>query len=95
MILKRDFFKGPNKIFELGLSPFQIAVYLYLCRCGDNAFPGLRTIEKKCGMSRPTVIKVLGELESLGLLEKTKRFDGAKSNVYRLILPIIESEETE
>jgi DNA-binding MarR family transcriptional regulator len=92
MKLSKDFFKGPNEVFEIGLNPYQISVYLYLCRCGNDGkipFPGLRTIEAKCGMSRPKVIKTLEELEALGLINKEKRVSGSgnKSNVYTLHAP--------
>ncbi|WP_068783227.1 helix-turn-helix domain-containing protein [Paenibacillus phocaensis] len=90
MEFPNGYFKGPNDIFDYGLGPYQLIVYLYLVRCGNNdaaSFPSLRTIEKKTGISRPKVIKTLDELEALGLIEKKKRAGGAKSNVYKIITP--------
>lgn len=90
---RHGYFKAPNSAYDVGLTPCQIAVYLYLVRCGNNTdqvFPGLRTIEKKCNISRPTVTKTLEELEVLGLLKKEKRpqGNGNKSNSYVISEPV-------
>lgn len=94
-----NYFEGPNAVFEIGLNPFQITVYLYLCQCrydGELSFPSLRSIEKKCGMSRPKVIETLKELESMRLISKTKRVKGNvnMSNSYTLHTPIKSEEHT-
>lgn len=91
---KGNFFTVPNNVFDIGLTPPQLAIYLYLTRCGNNAngaFPSLRTIQKKCSISRPTVTKTIDELENMGLLKKQKRWGekGNESNVYTVIEPHI------
>ena len=82
------FFKAPNDIYELGLNPYQISVYLYLARCGNNskaAFPAKGTIAEKCGMSLRKADRVVNELEDRGLVE-VKRSDGI-ANVYVIVDP--------
>lgn len=84
------FFKAPNDIFEIGLDPYQIAVYLYLTRCGNNAdaaYPAKGTIAEKCGMSVRKVDSVVNELESMGLV-RVQRKNGV-ANIYIITDPNI------
>lgn len=83
------YFQIPNGIFEIGLTPQQIAAYCYLARCanqGSKAFPSYNTIANKTGMSRSTAIRVVAELEELKLIRKIIRKSDNRtenySNVY-------------
>ena len=74
----RNFFPMPKKIFNLGMSAGEIAVYAYLmfrenrktCQC----YPSYRTIGDAVGMSRNTVKKYIDALVEKQLIyaEPTK-----------------------
>jgi DNA-binding MarR family transcriptional regulator len=49
----------------------------------DDAWPGIRTLARETGLSRPTVIKAISDLESKGLLIIDRRENG-QVNHYRL-----------
>lgn len=62
----RNFFPMPQKIFNLGMSAGEIAVYAYLM-CRENrktyqCYPSYRTIGEAVGMSRNTVKKYVDAL---------------------------------
>ncbi|WP_051217475.1 helix-turn-helix domain-containing protein [Paenibacillus assamensis] len=92
--IKKGYFKSPNDIFEIGLNPYQLSVYLYLTRCSNNsttAFPSFSTIASKCGMSERKAKQVVKELTLLNLLKKENRkgTNGSnKSNIYEVIEPV-------
>jgi DNA-binding MarR family transcriptional regulator len=70
-----------------------IAIYAFLARCANeegHAIPSLRYIARVLALSRPTVIKYLGTLEELGLIEIKHRKDQAgdfASTEYILLTP--------
>lgn len=82
MIRKRDgarnFFPMPKKIFNLGMSAGEIAVYAYLMfrenRKTYQCYPSYRTIGDAVGMSRNTVKKYIDALVEKQLIyaEPTK-----------------------
>jgi hypothetical protein len=87
---KFPYYQAPNMMYEIGLNPYQIAVYGYLCRCsnqGSAAFPSYNTMAEKCGMSRKKTIDTVQELIIMGLLFKTVRKDDNKnnSNIYEVV----------
>ncbi len=84
----RNFFPMPQKIFNLGLSAGEIAVYAYLM-CRENrktyqCYPGYRTIGEAVGMSRNTVKKYVDALVEKQLIyvepTKVKTRDGGIRN---------------
>ena len=74
----RNFFPMPKKIFNLGMSAGEIAVYAYLMfrenRKTYQCYPSYRTIGDAVGMSRNTVKKYIDALVEKQLLyaEPTK-----------------------
>ncbi|MGO4548053.1 helix-turn-helix domain-containing protein [Paenibacillus sp. 2TAB23] len=89
---KRNFFTLPNNIFEVGLTPFQLAVYSYISRCGNNseaAFPSFSKIAEKTNMGERKAKDVVKELVALGLLIKQRRQSekGNQSNLYKVVGP--------
>ena len=74
----RNFFPMPKKIFNLGLSAGEIAVYAYLMfrenRKTYQCYPSYRTIGDAVGMSRNTVKKYIDALVEKQLIyaEPTK-----------------------
>ena len=73
---KRDpnkhYYLVPNKVFNLGLSSHEIAVYNYLLRCEDRrtyqCHPSYRTIGRAVRLSENTVRKYVTSLEEKGLI---------------------------
>ena len=74
----RNFFPMPKKIFNLGMSAGEIAVYAYLMfrenRKTYQCYPSYRTIGDAVGMSRNTVKKYIDTLVEKQLIyaEPTK-----------------------
>lgn len=69
----KNWFWDSNEVFNSGLSVNAIVVRLYLARCANGerqAWPSLNTIARSCGISKPTVIKALKELEEKGWITK-------------------------
>lgn len=75
------------------IGPYGLAVYMALARYADrhgDCYPSLRTLSRKVGISRTTVVKSLKKLEACGLISITPRTTGRgdlTSNMYAL-LPI-------
>jgi len=85
-----NWFKCPNIVFDLGLKPKEMVVYMYIMRCennGSTAYPSYSTIAEKCGISRRSAVNAINELEEKGLLVKTVRRNGDlnQSNVYTTV----------
>ena len=62
----RNYFPLPNEIFQLGLTPGELAVYAFLLKCENRetyqCYPSYRTIGEAVGMSRNTVKKHVDSL---------------------------------
>ena len=94
--LNVPYFQAPNNIFEVGLKDYELLVYLYLCRCGNNggrAFPSYQTIADKCGISRSTAVRAIKSLaENHHLIAKQKRpkaNNDNETNVYIIMTPSV------
>ncbi len=71
----------PNEVFELMLTPAQLAVLSYLVKCSDDdgmSFPSVHTIALACGISDNTVRKAVRYLESRGIIKKRGGFAVSK-----------------
>ena len=69
------------------LTGYEKLVFILLLRYGNNAFPSMRTLAKKCGISLRTVNRVINSLEEKGVLSRVNRknkFGGDTSNAYIL-----------
>ena len=99
----RNYFPLPNEIFQLGLTPGELAVYAFLLKCENRetyqCYPSYRTIGEAVGMSRNTVKKHVDSLVEKRLIytEPTTVTlkDGTKRNGSLLypIRPIQEAKE--
>ena len=88
----------PNIIFQLGLSPQEIAIFAYLMSIEDRktytCHPSYATIGKACGISVNTVRKYVEGLQRKGLIytktTKVRTRDGRAHNGSLLytIMPI-------
>jgi hypothetical protein len=92
-----------GRISNLGLTPNQVAVYVYFVGCRNRAtgqaWQGMRLIAKHTGMSLSTVQEARDILIAAGLLEPAgRRADGRRpgreSNSYRVHLPTKATLET-
>ena len=99
----RNYFPLPNEIFQLGLTPGELAVYAFLLKCENRetyqCYPSYRTIGEAVGMSRNTVKKHVDSLVEKRLIytEPTTVTlkDGTKRNgsLLHTIRPIQEAKE--
>ena len=99
----RNYFPLPNEIFQLGLTPGELAVYAFLLKCENRetyqCYPSYRTIGEAVGMSRNTVKKHVDSLVEKRLIytEPTTvtLMDGTKRNGSLLytIRPIQEAKK--
>lgn len=84
----RNYFPLPNEIFQLGLTPGELAVYSFLLQCENRetyqCYPSYRTIGDAVGMSRNTVKKYVDALVEKQLIyvepTKVKTHDGGLRN---------------
>jgi len=85
-----------GRISKLGLTPNQLAVYLYFIGCRNKktgqAWQGMRLVAKHAGMSLSTVQEARDVLIAAGLLapvgkQTEKRRHGRESNSYHVNLP--------
>ena len=70
---REQFFRLPNNIFDLGLTPIQFVIYAYLVSCAGNkgyCWPSQATISRKTGIGKTSVQEHLGILEKRKIIEK-------------------------
>ncbi len=68
--LKKNYFKIPNKIFEVNLSATAIAMYCYLAKNREDFNPSVSTIAKSLKLSKTTTIKYLKELQNRNIINQ-------------------------
>ena len=74
---KTPYFIMPVDLFERGLSPYELAVYAYLCRCADKeglSFPSVHTVANACCVGISTARRALHSLEQKGLIAATAHY---------------------
>lgn len=86
----KEFFRLPNNIFDLGLTPIQFTLYSYLVSCaGSKGFcwPSQDTISAKTGVGKTSVQDHLKVLEKRQIIEIGKRRTrtGHWNNEYTLL----------
>lgn len=74
---------------ELGLSAFKVHILIWTWRGapakGNLPYFTIRSLEKFCGITRPTVRSALGELVAKGWVERLPYNPHHKNTLYRLI----------
>lgn len=87
--MDEPYFQVPNSVFTSDLNTFELVVFIYLCRCGNNgrpAFPSYNTIASNCRISRRKAIDTVKSLEAKGFLQKTlTRNNNGKNNTNHYI----------
>ena len=84
------FFATPNKVFDMGLNPYQITIFCYLQRLTNNetglSYPSFNKIAEKTGISRMKVVNTIRELCGKGMIIKHPG-DSLTSNKYEILTP--------
>ena len=73
-----QYFKMSNAIFVYGLSPIQLSVYCYLCRCAGqrgSCWPSMNTIARCCGCSRNAARAAVQKLAAQGFIRVLASYD--------------------
>ena len=87
----KEFFRLPNKIFDVPMTPIQFTIYAYLVSCAGSkgyCWPSIKTISAKTGISKTSVSEHLKVLAKRQIIEigKQKRLGSAyKNNTYTLL----------
>ena len=86
----QQFFRLPNNIFDVGLTPIQFMLYSYIVCCSGHkgyCWPSQETISRKTGISKTAVHDHLKILEQRHLIEKGKHRNPGrfKNNTYALL----------
>ncbi len=67
------FFIVPSRVFDKGLSPYELSVLFYLMMRADNekhtCFPSVKSMAKICKISERKVREVIHSLETKGIIE--------------------------
>ena len=81
-----NYFRTPNRVFDLNLTSSEKLVLVYLCRRSNNAiaFPSYSTIASKCSITRMTAIKSVKTLEDKRLIMVNREHN--KPNQYIVTL---------
>jgi DNA-binding transcriptional ArsR family regulator len=87
---KFNYFRVENEtIDDEGLTGYKLLTYIVLCRYADNktgeCYPSYNKIAENMGVSRPTVIKYIKQLEDDGIITKKKNKNNNQqfyNNVY-------------
>ena len=84
---REPFFIVPSRVFELGLTPYELAVLFYLIMRSDNeahtCWPSEKGIARACGMGKTTVSKSIKSLEANQIIRKEKRYQQSKNGLMR------------
>ena len=86
----KEFYRLPNGIFDLGLTPLQFTLYSYLVSCAGSknfCWPSLERICAKTGIGISAVQKHLKVLEKRHIIHigKRKTRNGNWNNEYTLL----------
>lgn len=76
--LGEQYFKMSNSIFVYGLTPIQLSVYFYLCRCAGqrgSCWPSMQTIANCCGCSKNAARSAVQRLATLGFIRVLATYD--------------------
>lgn len=88
-----NWFRDSREIFELGLSPYAIAVRVFLAAVANSdgeSWYSLDRMQELLNMGRHSLVKAVKELEGRGLLA-VRKGRSRKVNLYRL-LPVVRDE---
>ena len=97
-LMPGEFFEMPSAVFQMDLTPEELATYAYLrCRKSNRThkcWPSYKTIGEAIGRSRKSVAKYVGGLEEKGLIRAettemiTKKGVPLNGNLMYTVLPV-------
>ncbi len=97
-LMPGEFFEMPSAVFQMDLTPEELATYAYLRYRKNNrthkCWPSYKTIGEAIGRSRKSVAKYVSSLEEKGLIKTentemiTKKGVPLNGNLMYTILPI-------
>ena len=67
-----------NAIFVYGLTPIQLSVYFYLCRCAGqrgSCWPSMQTIADNCCYSKNAARSAVQKLDELGFIRTLETYE--------------------
>ena len=76
--LGEQYFKMSNAIFVYGLTPIQLSVYFYLCRCAgqrSSCWPSMQTIADNCCCSKNAARAAVQKLDELGFIRTLATYE--------------------
>ena len=86
------YFKVPNHVLDLNLTPIEFYVLCYLYKCRNSVtgkcFPSYNRIANECHISRSSVARAVKSLKEKGVIKVRNNFENhiQRSNDYELIL---------
>ncbi|MBQ8599461.1 MAG: helix-turn-helix domain-containing protein [Oscillospiraceae bacterium] len=87
----KEFFRLPNKIFDIPMTPIQFTIYAYLVCCAGSkgyCWPSIKTISDKTGISKTSVnehLKVLSRRQIIEIRKQKRPGSAYKNNTYTLL----------
>ena len=87
----KEFFRLPNKIFNVPMTPIQFTIYAYLVCCAGSkgyCWPSIKTISDRTGISKTSVnehLKVLAKRQIIEIGKQKRPGSAYKNNTYTLL----------
>ena len=87
----KEFFRLPNKIFDVPMTPIQFTIYAYLVCCAGSkgyCWPSIKTISDKTGISKTSVnehLKILANRQIIEIGKQKRPGNAYKNNTYTLL----------
>lgn len=87
----KEFFRLPNKIFDVPMTPIQFTIYAYLVCCAGSkgyCWPSIKTISTQTGISKTSVsehLKVLAKQQIIEIGKQKCPGSAYKNNTYTLL----------
>ena len=87
----KEFFRLPNKIFDVHMTPIPFTIYAYLVCCAGSkgyCWPSIKTISDRTGISKTSVnehLKVLAKRQIIEIGKQKRPGSTYKNNTYTLL----------
>ncbi len=86
------YFKVPNHVFDLNLTPIEFCVLCYLLKCRNSVtgkcFPSYNKIASDCHISRSSVARAVKALKEKGIIRVRYNYENhiQRNNSYEIVL---------
>ena len=87
----KEFFRLPNNIFDVPMTPIQFTIYAYLVCCAGSkgyCWPSIKTISDRTGISKTSVnehLKILARRQIIEIGKQKCPGSTYKNNTYTLL----------